>query len=71
HQDGQHLIQVIHLDTILHGTHLLPCYGEGFLPEEMTHNNALDAWDIYFVNQFIDYHAHKLFAQSEWLWKLL
>ncbi len=59
-ENGQHLVQVIHLTTILRGAHLLPCYGEGFLPEEMTHNDALDAWDAYFVNQFIDYHAHKL-----------
>lgn len=58
--DGQCPVQVIHLDTILRGAHLLPCYGTGFLPEEMTHNDALDAWDSYFVNQFIDYHAHEL-----------
>jgi len=63
--DGQCPVQVIHLDTILRGAHLLPCYGEGFLPEEMTYNDALDAWDAYFVNQFIDYHAHELLTQSE------
>jgi hypothetical protein len=59
-EDGQCPVQVIHLDTILRGAHLLPCYGEGFLPERMTHSDALDAWDSYFVNHFIDYHAHKL-----------
>ncbi len=26
-ENGQHLVQVIHLDTILHGAHLLLCYG--------------------------------------------
>ncbi len=45
--------------------HLLPCYGKGFLPKEMTYNDALDAWDAYFVNHFIDYHAHKLLTWSE------
>src|ERR1700760_3052594 len=59
-EDGRHPIQVIHLDTILRGVHLLPCYGEGFLPVELTYTDALDAWDAYFVNQFIDYHAHEL-----------
>ncbi len=64
-ENGQHLVQVIHLNTIICGAHLLPCYSEGFLPEEMTHNDALDAWDAYFVNQFIDYHAHELLTQLE------
>jgi hypothetical protein len=53
-------IQVIHLDTILRGAHLVPCYGGGFLPVELKYSDALDAWDYYFVNQFIDYHAHTL-----------
>jgi hypothetical protein len=59
-EDGQNLVQVIYINTILHGVHLLPYYGEGFLPVDLTHNDALDVWDSYFVNQFIDYHAHKL-----------
>jgi len=24
----------------------------------LKYSDALDAWDYYFVNQFIDYHAH-------------
>jgi hypothetical protein len=63
--DGQYPVQVIHLDTILRGAHLLPCYGKGFLPEGMMHKDALDAWEMYFVNQYIDYHAHELLMQSE------
>ena len=55
-----HLVQVIHLDTILRGAHLLPCYGVGFIPTELTYVDALDCWDAYFVNKFIDYHAHEL-----------
>ena len=64
-EDCQHPVQVIHLNTILRGAHLLPCYGEGFLPENMTQSDALDAWDTYFVNQFVDYHAHELLMQPE------
>jgi hypothetical protein len=61
-KNGECPIQVIHLDTILRGAHLLPCYGEGFLPlaTELKYSDALDAWDYYFVNHFIDYHAHAL-----------
>ena len=59
-ESGECPVQVIHLETILRGAHLLPCYGEGFLPSELKYSDALDAWDYYFVNQFIDYHAHAL-----------
>lgn len=60
--DDEHLFQVIHLNTILRGIHLLPCYGEGFLPADLECDEALDAWNEYFVNHFIDYHAHELLA---------
>lgn len=59
-ENGGHPIQVILLDTILRGAHLLPCYGTGFIPVELRSNDALDCWDAYFVNQFIDHHAHEL-----------
>ncbi|KAF8240029.1 hypothetical protein L208DRAFT_891526 [Tricholoma matsutake] len=55
-------VQVIHLDTILRSTHLFPCFGEGFLPGEMKQSDALDAWDKYLVNHFIDYHTHQLLS---------
>jgi hypothetical protein len=54
------LVQVIHLHTIFRGIHLLPCYGEGFLPADLECDKALDAWNEYFVNHFINYHAHEL-----------
>jgi hypothetical protein len=58
--DNKHLVQVIHLDAIFRGIHLILCYGEGFLPADVECNDALDAWDEYLVNHFIDYHAHEL-----------
>jgi hypothetical protein len=32
----------------------------GLLPANLEGDEALDAWDEYFVNHFIDYHAHEL-----------
>jgi hypothetical protein len=60
--NGHQPVQVIHIDTILRGVHLLPHYGSRFLPEDFTYTDALDAFDRYFVNQFIDYHAHELLS---------
>lgn len=60
-EDGGRLpLQVIPLASVVRGIHLLPDFGEGRLPEGLTYTDALDAWEEYFVNSYIDYHAHEL-----------
>ena len=61
---GKPTVEVIHLDSIIQGVHLLPCYSVGFLPEDFDHVDALDSFKSYFVNHFVDYHVHKLFQDS-------
>jgi hypothetical protein len=61
-EDGAYAVQVISLDSILRGIRLLPCYGDGFLPLDITYKNALDVFNKFYVNQYIDYHAHELLA---------
>jgi hypothetical protein len=58
--NDEQLVQIIHLNMILRGIYLLPCYGEGFLLADLECDDALDAWNEYVVNHFIDYHAHEL-----------
>jgi hypothetical protein len=41
--DDEHLFQIIHLNMILRGIHLLPCYGEWFLLADLECDKALDA----------------------------
>ena len=57
---NEYPIQVISLDTILHRIHLLPNIGPRMMPHGFSYENALDAFEEYYVNQFIDYHAHEL-----------
>jgi hypothetical protein len=59
-KNGGYPVQVIHLDTILRGAHLLPCYGVGYIPAKVGCDDALDYWESYFVNQFIDHYAYEL-----------
>ena len=59
-QSGQCTIEVIHLDTVLRGAHLLPHYGSGVLPEDFSYTDALDAFDSYYVNHYVDHHTHEL-----------
>jgi hypothetical protein len=56
--------EVIHLDSIVWGAHLLPHYGSGFLPEDFDARDALNAFWSYFINQLIDYHVHALLQDN-------
>ncbi|KAF8806107.1 hypothetical protein BYT27DRAFT_7224463 [Phlegmacium glaucopus] len=51
-QQGQQLCSVIHLDSILHGAHLLPIFGHKFLPINFDY--------CYYVNHFADHHSHEI-----------
>ena len=55
-----HLMSVIHLDTFLRGVHLLPIFGSNFLPINFDYTQTLDVFKAYYVNQFIDHHAHEI-----------
>jgi hypothetical protein len=55
-------VQVIPLQSIVRGAHLLPKYGIGFLPDYITHTNSLDEFQTYFMNPFIDYHCHEFLS---------
>jgi hypothetical protein len=52
-------LEVIHLDSIARGAHLLPVYGSGFLPEDFQYAVSLGVFTSYFVNHYIDHHSHE------------
>ena len=56
-------VQVIPLKSIARGAHLLPKYGIGMLPDYITHVNALDEFQAYFVNLYIDHHCHEFLSE--------
>jgi hypothetical protein len=56
-------VQVIPLKSIARGAHLLPKYGIGMLPDYVTHINALDEFQEYFVNPYIDHHCHEFLSE--------
>ncbi len=59
-QHGQLTVNTITLDSIVWGVHLLLVYGETWVPPSFDASDALDAFKLFFVNKFIDYHAHEL-----------
>ena len=58
--NGRRKLKVIHLESILRGAHLVGIAGSSFIPYELDHTNALKAYNTFYVNKFVDYHAHEI-----------
>jgi hypothetical protein len=56
---GQPTVDVIDLNTIARGAHLLPVFGSSRIPDDFSYHDALDSFNSFFVNHFIDHHAHE------------
>ena len=50
---------IINLDCIVHA-HLIPVYGDEFIPRELSLHHSLDAFLLHYVNKFIDHHAFQI-----------
>ena len=56
---GQPTIEIIDVDSIARGAHLLPIYGSSRVPDDFSHQDTLDSFNSFFVNHFIDHHTHE------------
>ena len=59
-QQGWRVHAMISLDAVLHPAHLIAVYGEDALPVDFHYTDTLDAFRAYYINKYIDYHAHCL-----------
>jgi hypothetical protein len=57
---GQQIMLVVHLDTILRGAHLMGRADKHSIPHQLKHTDSLDAFKSFYVNKYIDYHAHEI-----------
>ena len=58
---GHSMLQVIDTNSIVCGTHILPIHARNSkVPQFFNYLTALDSYRSFFVNHFIDHHAHKL-----------
>ncbi|KAF8193121.1 hypothetical protein K438DRAFT_1934856 [Mycena galopus ATCC 62051] len=57
---GQRVLDIIHLDSILRGAHLIPIYGNSYLPRHIKHTASLDSFRAYYVNKYADHHSHEI-----------
>jgi hypothetical protein len=58
-QRGEPTLEVIHLDSIARAAHLLPVYGQSRVPENFDYYTALESYSSFFVNHYVDHHAHE------------
>ncbi|KAG6905029.1 hypothetical protein DXG01_005543 [Tephrocybe rancida] len=57
---SQPVMSIIHLDTILRGAHLMGIAGKDRVPLHFRHTDTLDGFKFFYVNKYIDYHAHEI-----------
>ncbi|KAN0126225.1 hypothetical protein V8E53_015270 [Lactarius tabidus] len=55
-------LEVIHLDTVLRGAHLIGVSGTHFLPKDpnFTFDKSLDTFSSFYVNKYADHHVYKI-----------
>ncbi|KAJ7648793.1 hypothetical protein DFH06DRAFT_1423544, partial [Mycena polygramma] len=54
------LTTILHLDSLLRGAHLIPVYGENFIPVGFRYIHSLDSFSAFHVNKYIDHHANEI-----------
>jgi len=59
-RSSQRLVTVVHLDSFLRGVHLLPVFGNRFLPTDFHFSYSLDVFEAFYVNKYSDHRAHEI-----------
>ena len=57
--DGRWVTGIIPLTAITRACHLMPVMGKTFVPVWFHYDDTLDWFDKYYVNHYVDYHAHE------------
>lgn len=59
-EDGTPELMIVHLDAILRAAHLIGIAGSSTIPHNLSYSDSLFAFKTFYVNKFIDYHAHEI-----------
>ncbi|KAJ3980770.1 hypothetical protein F5890DRAFT_1418942 [Lentinula detonsa] len=52
--------QVVHLESLIRGVHLIPVFGSHPVPPKLKYNQSLDVFKLFYVNKFADYHTNEI-----------
>jgi hypothetical protein len=56
---GDLSMSIIPLDSMVRGAHLMGISGATQIPHHLTFDHSLDAFQAFYVNKYIDHHAHE------------
>lgn len=59
-EDGRRTTAVVHLDCMVRGAHLIPVYGDQFLPRGFHHSDTLTSFYSYYVSKYADHHMNEI-----------
>lgn len=57
---GRRTTTLVHTETILRAAHVIGVAGHDRIPKTLTYDHSLDAFRCFYVNKYIDYHAHEI-----------
>ncbi|KAL1675203.1 hypothetical protein EV122DRAFT_292873 [Schizophyllum commune] len=61
--DGSPALEVVHIQSIARGVHLIGACGSSFLPDDFHYSNSLEAFKTFHVNHYSDHHMHEFLYQ--------
>ncbi|KAF8185759.1 hypothetical protein K438DRAFT_1596913, partial [Mycena galopus ATCC 62051] len=54
------IVDLISIDSILCSAHLIPVFGEDYLPRRFKYSDSLDSFKAYYINKYADHHSHEI-----------
>ncbi|KAL0056742.1 hypothetical protein AAF712_016652 [Marasmius tenuissimus] len=58
--DEEKQMDIIPLQSILRGAHLIGVSGEEWIPNDHSYTDSLDDFQAFYVNKYIDHHSHEI-----------
>ena len=58
--NSETLTSIIHLDTIVQASHLLPVFGSEHVSKTLSFTDTLNTFNRFYVDKYIDHHAFKI-----------
>jgi hypothetical protein len=58
--DGETVVFIIYLNTIVRASHLLPVFGEECVSKTLSFTDTLDTFTRFYVNKYAAHHAFEI-----------
>jgi hypothetical protein len=58
--DGENLVSIIHLDTVVRACQLIPIFGPQIVSRTLSCTDTLDSFTYFYVNKYVDHHAFEI-----------